>query len=967
MSNIDGNQAGNSQAQKRQAAQEVGHYVVTAHKPSSVLHAIQCQFLSSDHTDVIIAKAGLLEFRQVVVPPEQEPGEEKDESLVAPSLQLVLEVPVQGRICGMAAFRPPGATRDFLFINTERHKYAVLSYQSGEVDIMKLEESSSYSIENILTHDTGMLNDMSVGRESECGPMLCVSPDLKCIAFHLYDGFVKIFPILPNASSKATSHKKKASKPLPVLGPPFTCRLEQQTLLSMVFLNETSTNLVKLAILHQDSKGHQHLATLAIDLKRREIVPPPRAPPSSATTPTPTGGTLAKTPTTGPKKSRVDGGSCLMIPVPPHSPAAAAAAPEDLFSMPDSSSQSSAGGLIIVGQMQIMYISNQGTGTRVLPMDPTLMLCHTELVHHPEPSSSSTSTCYRCLLGDERGVLHLLDLRRHIETGAVTSIHLETMGLTSIPTSILSFQDHGLVYVGSRFGDSQFLQFTKERDPETMSYLQLLEEFTNLGPIVDFDLVDYDRKGRQSQVVTCSGTGRDGSIRLVRNGIGIHEQANVEIPGIKGMWNLRNPNTLHDRYLVQSFIRETRILEMTDDAEMEETRLQGFRHDQPTLYAGNVDLTDASYLVQVTEHQILLVDGITKEAIHTWEPTSMDDDHEDDPKITVASGNASGQIVVALAGGVLTYISVVPSENLADPAYMHKYALKVQSQKRLDHEVSCINLNPFPLAVVSCETMDVDGEESHITSSNIVAVGLWNDVSVRLMSLVPETNMIELMRLDLGGDTQARSLLLTTLESNQPPMLLVGLGDGQLISYVLSLDSSSASLALDKRATISSRKKVSLGTQSINLSAFRNASNGNTCVFATGDRPTIVYMNGGKVLYSNINLTVSAEDFHIGGGSGTEVVNWVTSFHCDLFPDCLCLASEETLRIGTIDDIQKLHVQTYPLRETPQRIAHHIDGRTFVVACLGDGSAQAKSGDGAISQGNSLLFLDDTTFEEIDR
>jgi len=86
-----------------------------------------------------------------------------------------------------------------------------------------------------------------------------------------------------------------------------------------------------------------------------------------------------------------------------------------------------------------------------------------------------------------------------------------------------------------------------------------------------------------------------------------------------------------------------------------------------------------------------------------------------------------------------------------------------------------------------------------------------------------------------------------------------------------------------------------------------------------------------------------------------------------LFPDCLCLASEETLRIGTIDDIQKLHVQTYPLRETPQRIAHHIDGRTFVVACLGDGSAQAKSGDGAISQGNSLLFLDDTTFEEIDR
>ena len=45
----------------------------------------------------------------------------------------------------------------------------------------------------------------------------------------------------------------------------------------------------------------------------------------------------------------------------------------------------------------------------------------------------------------------------------------------------------------------------------------------NVGPIVDFCVVDLDRQG-QGQVVTCSGTFKDGSIRVVRNGIWINEQ-----------------------------------------------------------------------------------------------------------------------------------------------------------------------------------------------------------------------------------------------------------------------------------------------------------------------------------------------------------------------------------------------------------------------------------------------------------
>ena len=37
--------------------------------------------------------------------------------------------------------------------------------------------------------------------------------------------------------------------------------------------------------------------------------------------------------------------------------------------------------------------------------------------------------------------------------------------------------------------------------------------------------------GPYGQVVTCSGVSKDGSLRVVRNGIGIHEQATIELPG----------------------------------------------------------------------------------------------------------------------------------------------------------------------------------------------------------------------------------------------------------------------------------------------------------------------------------------------------------------------------------------------------------------------------------------------------
>ena len=60
----------------------------------------------------------------------------------------------------------------------------------------------------------------------------------------------------------------------------------------------------------------------------------------------------------------------------------------------------------------------------------------------------------------------------------------------------------------------------------------------------------------------------------------------------------------------------------------------------------------------------------------------------------------------------------------------------------------------------------------------------------------------------------------------------------------------------------------------------------------------------------------------------------MASFNSASFPDSLAIAKESGLTIGTIDDIQKLHIRTVPLHEQPRRIVHQPASRTFGLLTL---------------------------------
>ncbi len=352
---------------------------------------------------------------------------------------------------------------------------------------------------------------------------------------------------------------------------------------------------------------------------------------------------------------------------------------------------------------------------------------------------------------------------------------------------------------------------------------------------------------------------------------------------MRGIWPLKGylTNTF-DKYLVLSFISETRILGMEEN-ELGEVEISGFRSDQQTVYTADTECG----IVQVTQDSIRLVDSGTFQLLSSFDcPEEMS---------IVTADSSSNQIVIALSGGTVIKIDVdVVNRKLVKSANI-----------RLDKDVACIRIKPPSITQsnTSGDLMDIDGPESKVIASNLVAFGMWTDNSVRLHHL---SSLIECARIHLGTEAQTRAVLLIDLDGIT--YLFVGLGDGTLLYYQLEWSQNAGIFALENR------KKVILGTRPISLTPFTNASNGNLCIFSSGDRPTIIYTHRGRILFSSMN----ASD-----------VNYMAPFNSTFLPQSLALISENGLLIGTVDDIKKVHVQTFPLGQSPSRIAYHPSTGSF--------------------------------------
>lgn len=603
----------------------------------------------------------------------------------------------------------------------------------------------------------------------------------------------------------------------------FNIRMEEITIHDIVFLhafNGIPCTLPTIAVLYEDTKECRHIKTYQISLREKEFLDGPFS------------------------QANVDNGAAMLIPLPtPY------------------------GGVLIIGEETIAYIN--GTSAKLaIGIEPTTILSFGKI----DPDGS------RWLLGDAEGKLLLLVVQT--QNDKVTDLKLELLGETSI-SSAISYLDNGVVFIGSSSGDHQLIQLHPEKD-EHGTYIEVLESYTNLAPIVDFQVVDLDRQG-QGQVVTCSGNYKDGSLRIIRSGIGIHEEATAEIPGIKGLWPLRQSfESSESSYLVMSFIGDLRVMGIEEDV-LGEIEIESLQTDAQTLCIKN---TVGDMFVQVTEEGLRLIECNSHKLADEWKT---------DQVITVASANPT-QVVIATKGGHLIYFE------LEDKKIVEK------RRTTLENEISCIDINPI-------------GEDK--TKSSFVVVGMWTENAIRILSL---SSLETVESQELGSDFLPRSALITTFENTH--YVLCGVGDGHLFNFTFDLLS----------GKLSEKKKVAIGTQPVMLSTFY--SKGAEHVFAATDRPTVIYSNNNKLLYSNVNL---------------KDVNFVAPFRSE----SLAIATEESLMIGMIDDIQKLHIRKIPLGQQPKRISYQAATNTFLVATatfdLNDNSEEKES--------HFLKLIDDQTFE----
>ncbi|KAK0578137.1 hypothetical protein LWI29_005699 [Acer saccharum] len=540
-------------------------------------------------------------------------------------------------------------------------------------------------------------------------------------------------------------------------------------------------------------------------------------------------------------------------------------------------------GVLIIGEETIVYCS--ANAFKAIPIRPSI----TKAYGRVDADGS------RYLLGDHAGHLHLLVITHEKEK--VTGLKIELLGETSIASTI-SYLDNAVVYIGSSYGDSQLIKLNLQPDAN----IEVLERYVNLGPIVDFCVVDLERQG-QGLVVTCSGAYKEGSLRIVRNGIGINELALVELQGINGMWSLRSSTgDPFDTFLVVSFICETRILAMNLEDVMEETKIEGFCSQAQTLFCH-----DAVYnqLVQVTSSSVRLVSSTTREMRYEWNaPQGY--------SLSVATANAT-QVLLATRGGHLVYLEIGDG-TLTEV----KHAL-------LEYEISCLDINPI-------------GDNPNY--SQLAAVGMWTDKSVRIFSL-PDLNLITKENL---GEIMPRSVLLCAFEGIS--YLLCALGDGHLLNFLLNMST----------GELTDRKKVSLGTQPITLRTY--SSKNTTHVFAVSNRPTVIYSSNKKLLYSN-TVIYSSNKKLLHNNVNLKEVSHMCPFNSAAFPDSLAIAKEGELTIGTIDDIQKLHIRSIPLGEHAHCFCHQEKSRTFAI-CSSENQSNAEE-----SEMHFIRLLDNQKFDFI--
>ena len=431
--------------------------------------------------------------------------------------------------------------------------------------------------------------------------------------------------------------------------------------------------------------------------------------------------------------------------------------------------------------------------------------------------------------------------------------------------------DSSTLFIGSHFSDT----LTVSTHP-TLHPKQTI--ITNLAPISDF-LILPPNHPQAGSLITCSGGFGQGTLRVVRQGVGIEDYAAVDFEGIRGIWTLST--TTHregemdemeiddgsimkrDTVLVIGLIERTVFLEMDIEGGLEAIEtISGLISSEETISLKQID----DKIIQVTTEQV-----------HITSPSQQGDKIAGYMgKISASQITENGQILISSGRNMI----------LLSPE------CQILQQWTLHNEITCLDIH-----------------------NGIIVAGLW-DSTVEIIDLKENTTIL-LSAEQLSAP--ARTVLITDILPGQIT-LLIGSRDGSLTTYTLSPFGPK------------DKKTISLGTQPLRLFPLITTTPSRQLIFASSDRPTLLHVPPSKPSSSPNN----PNKLQLSALSLKDVLSLTPLSH-PIYPDSLVIATKEGFRIGKMDQMSRLQVRSVgmPNGELPRRIARlEKEGRAGVVGVI---------------------------------
>jgi DNA damage-binding protein 1 len=508
----------------------------------------------------------------------------------------------------------------------------------------------------------------------------------------------------------------------------------------------------------------------------------------------------------------------------------------------------------------------------------------------------------RYVLADDYGKLYLLMLMLDFED-QIVEWRIDVLGETP-HASVLVYLDAGCIFLGSYQGDSQVIWITDGGNGGAGS-VEVLQTFPNIGPILDFTIMDMgNRSGEgqtneyssgQARIVTGSGAWKDGSLRSVRSGVGMEELGMLaEMEHVTNMFSLKT-NTSSDSVdtLLVSFINESRIFFFDEEGNVEELGdHKGLGLKEQTLLASNLP---GALLLQITPSSVCITDMNSSLGSSEWKPQQG--------SITAVAAT-DHHAVVSVDG---TKLIVLGLDN----------SLEIVSQRDFsaDEQLACVTVSP--------------------SIPNVCVVGFWQRSTVSVLDLKSLKSLQSVQASDEAISVPRNLLVANLFEPPHPPTLLVAMADGNVVTF--DLDPSTYKL--------SSKKSTILGTQQANFKALPRG-NDLFSVFATCEHPSLIYASEGRIVYSAVTA---------------EKAVCVCPFDAAAYPGAVAIASSEDLRVAIIDTERTTHVQTLAVNETVRRIAYSPSLKAF-----GLGTIKRTLKEGAEIVESHFKLADEVLFKELD-